>query len=96
VGSEIEGGRGPVLLCYGGSDTARWAIVHAARVLGDGEGIVLTVWESLGSAILRHVASGEGALGRDVKGIAEDSSMSSMRASGSARERRPQRASRSL
>jgi hypothetical protein len=72
VGSEIEGGRGPVLLCYDGSDTARWAIVRAARVLGDGEGIVLTVWESLGSAILRHVPSGEGALGRDVKGIAED------------------------
>lgn len=72
MGSEIEGGRGSVLLCYDGSDTARRAIVCAARVLGDGEGIVLTVWESLGSAILRHVPSGEGAFGRDVKGIAED------------------------
>ena len=72
MGSEIEGGRGPVLLCYDGSDTARRAIVRAARVLGDGEGIVLTVWESLGSAILRHVPSGGGAFGRDVKGIAED------------------------
>jgi hypothetical protein len=39
----IESTRGPVLLCYDGSDAAGRAIEHAARMLG-GEAIVLTVW----------------------------------------------------
>jgi nucleotide-binding universal stress UspA family protein len=72
MGSETEGRRGPVLLCYDGSDAARRAIVRAGRALGGGEGVVLTVWESLGSAILRHVPSEETEFRRDAKGIAED------------------------
>ena len=72
MGLGTEGLRGPVLLCYDGSDAAGRAIARAGRVLGDGEGIVLTVWESLGSAILRRVPSGETEFGRDAKGIAED------------------------
>jgi hypothetical protein len=70
--SADKGQRGPVLLCYDGSDGARWAIEHAGRVLGGAEGVVLTVWESLGSAILRHVPSGETEFGSDARGIAED------------------------
>ena len=72
MGLGTEGLRGPVLLCYDGSDAAGRAIARAGRVLGDGKGIVLTVWESLGSAILRRVPSGETEFGRDAKGIAED------------------------
>jgi nucleotide-binding universal stress UspA family protein len=64
--------RGSVLLCYDGSDTARRAIERTGHLLGGGEALVLTVWESLGSAILRHTPSGTTELGRDVKGIAED------------------------
>ena len=64
--------RGPVLLCYDGSDAARRAIELAGRVLGGGEAIVLTVWESLGSAILRKLPSGATEFGRDARGIAED------------------------
>jgi hypothetical protein len=61
-----------VLLCYDGSEAARRAITCAGRALGSGEAIVLTVWESLGSAILRRLPSGETEFGRDAQGIAED------------------------
>lgn len=40
MGSETEGRRGPVLLCYDGSDAASRAIVRAGRALGGGEGVV--------------------------------------------------------
>ena len=63
---------GPVLLGYDGSDGARGAIAGAGRVLGGREAVVVTVWESLGSAILRNLPSGTTELGRDARGIAED------------------------
>jgi len=72
MGSASEGQRGPVLLCYDGSGAARRAIEHAGRVLGGAEGVVLTVWESLGSPILRHLPSEQTEFGRDARGIAED------------------------
>ncbi len=72
MASGAEGQGGPVLLCYDDSDCSRRAIEHAGRVLGGGQGIVLTVWESLGSAVLRHAPSGTTEFGRDARGIAED------------------------
>ena len=71
MGSTTETDRGPVLLCYDGSDTAKRALERAGPLLG-GEAVVLTVWESLGSAILRNLPSGETEFGREAKGIAED------------------------
>ena len=38
--------RGPVLLCYDGSDNARQAIERAGQLLGGGEAVVLTVWRA--------------------------------------------------
>jgi nucleotide-binding universal stress UspA family protein len=70
--SETGRQRGPVLLCYDGSDTATRGIDRAGLLLGGGDAVVLTVWESLGSAILRHTPSGATELGRDARGIAED------------------------
>jgi nucleotide-binding universal stress UspA family protein len=61
-----------VLLCYDGSDTAAHAIERAGAALYGGPAIVLTVWESLGSAILRKLPSGKTEFGRDAKEIAED------------------------
>jgi hypothetical protein len=63
---------GPVLLCYDGSEPARQAIERASRVLGGGNAVVLTVWESVGSAILRHTPSEATELGREAKEISED------------------------
>ena len=63
---------GPVLFGYDGSDAARGAISSAGRVLGGGEAVVVTVWESVGSAILRNLPQGATELGRDARGIAED------------------------
>jgi hypothetical protein len=63
---------GPVLLGYDGSDAAREAIATAGRALGGREAVVITVWESVGSAILRNLPSGATELGRDARGIAED------------------------
>jgi nucleotide-binding universal stress UspA family protein len=63
---------GPVLLGYDGSDAARGAIATAGRVLGGREAVVVTVWESVGSAILRNLPSGATEHGRDARGIAED------------------------
>ena len=65
-------GLGPLLLGYDGSDGARGAIASAGRVLGGREAVVVTVWESVGSAILRNLPSGATELGRDARGIAED------------------------
>lgn len=70
-GNDVGGGHAATL-CYDGSDAARRAIERAGRVLGGGEAIVLTVWESLGSAILRKLPSGATEFGRDARGIAED------------------------
>jgi hypothetical protein len=64
--------RGLVLLCYDGSDNARRAIERAGQLLGGGEAVVLTVCESLGSAILRRLQSARTELGREARGIAED------------------------
>jgi nucleotide-binding universal stress UspA family protein len=48
---------GPILLCYDASEGARWAIERAAAALPQGQAAVaLTVWESLGSPVLRHPA----------------------------------------
>jgi nucleotide-binding universal stress UspA family protein len=72
LGPGNEGQRGTVLLCYDGSDAAGRAIERAGQILGGGEAIVLTVWESVGSAILRHAPSGASELARDARGVAED------------------------
>ena len=61
-----------VLLCFDGSDSARQAIEHAGKVLGGRSAIVLTVWESVGSAILRHTFSGESELGREAREVSEE------------------------
>ena len=63
---------GPVLVGYDGSDGARGAIASAGRLLGGREAVVLTVWESVGSALLRNLPSDASELGRDARGIAED------------------------
>lgn len=63
---------GPALLCYDGSDPARRAIEHAGRLLGGGPAVVLTVWESIGSAVLRHGAPLPGAVGRESRALAEE------------------------
>jgi hypothetical protein len=42
------------------------------QLLGGGEAIVLTVWESLGSAILRNLPAGATEFGSEARGIAED------------------------
>ncbi len=62
----------PVLLCYDGSDSAGHAIERAGAALCGGPAIVLTVWESLGSAILRKLPSGKTEFGRDAKEVVED------------------------
>ena len=59
--------RGPVLLCYDGSDAATRAIERAGQPLGGGEPIVLTAGESLGSAILRNLPSGATEFGSEAK-----------------------------
>ena len=64
------GGGGPALLCYDGSDHARRAIERAGTVLGGGPAKVVTVWESVGSAVLRHRP--RTALGRELKEISAD------------------------
>ena len=47
------------LLCFDGSANARHAIERAGGLLGGGPALVLCVWESLGSAILRHSLPGQ-------------------------------------
>jgi hypothetical protein len=72
MSTEREGQSGPVLLCYDGSESARQAIERAGRLLGGGNAVVLTVWESVGSAILRHTRSEATELGREAREISED------------------------
>lgn len=62
----------PILLCYDGSDFARHAIREGAAVLGGGPAVVVTVWESMGSALLRHPVPGRTELGRELREISED------------------------
>ena len=60
------------LLCYDGSDSARRAIERAGVVLMGGPATVLTVWESLGSALLRHRPFAGTELGRDFEQMSAD------------------------
>jgi nucleotide-binding universal stress UspA family protein len=64
--------RRPTILCYDGSDFARRAIEQAAAVLGGGPAVVVTIFESVGSALLRHTPFAETELGRQFKEISED------------------------
>jgi nucleotide-binding universal stress UspA family protein len=62
-----------VLLCYDGSELARRALEGSAAVVADRDATVLTVWESMGSALLRHPFPQHGAsIGRDLKEISEE------------------------
>jgi nucleotide-binding universal stress UspA family protein len=67
-----EGGRRPALLCYDGSAPARDAVARAGEVLAGGPAIALTVWESVGSAVLRHPLPGLTELGREVRELSTD------------------------
>jgi nucleotide-binding universal stress UspA family protein len=60
------------VLCYDSSEFAKQAIEQSAQVLGGGPAIVLTVFESAGSALLRHPPSEGTELGRQFKEIAHD------------------------
>ncbi len=64
--------RRPALLCYDGSDFAGRAIRQSAAIVAGGPAIVLTVYESLGSALLRYAPSDATELGRQFKEISED------------------------
>jgi nucleotide-binding universal stress UspA family protein len=64
--------RRPSVLCYDGSDFAQRAVRQSASILGGGPAIVLTIYESLGSALLRHGPSETTELGRQFKEISED------------------------
>jgi nucleotide-binding universal stress UspA family protein len=61
-----------MLLCYDGSDLARHAIRQSASMLGGGPAIAATIYESLGSALLRNAPSETTELGRQFKEISED------------------------
>jgi nucleotide-binding universal stress UspA family protein len=63
---------GPVLLCYDGSEPAKRAVAQAAAVTGGGAALVLCVWESLGSVVLRHRLPGSSEIGRELAEISTD------------------------
>lgn len=65
-------GETPALLCYDGSDVARSAIEHAGALFVGGVAVVLTVWESLGSAVLRYGPRPRGTLSTDLREISEE------------------------
>lgn len=68
-----RGEDGPVLICYDGSDGARDAVAQeAGAVLRGGAATVLTVWESLGSAVLAHPPPGASGIAREARAISED------------------------
>jgi len=67
-----ERARGPAILCYDGSEGARRALRESSRLLGGGPAVVLTVWESLSSALLRPKPLESTELGRELKEISED------------------------
>jgi nucleotide-binding universal stress UspA family protein len=62
----------PAVLCYDGSDPARRALEHAGAVLDGGPAVVLTVWESVASGVLRHGLPLPGEMGRETSTIAKD------------------------
>ncbi len=61
----------PTLLCYDGSDLARPMIEQSAAVLGGRRALVGTVFESMGSSLLRHAPSERTQLGREFNEISE-------------------------
>ena len=69
---EQDVGRSSILLCYDGSDFARRAIEDSAVVLGGGPAVVLTIFESIASALLRQRQSEKTEMGREFKQIAEE------------------------
>lgn len=69
---DSDDGGSPILLCYDGSDSAKRSIDFGGALLRGGLAIVLTVWESLGSSLLRHPARARTELGRDFKEISDD------------------------
>jgi nucleotide-binding universal stress UspA family protein len=62
----------PALLCYDGSEPARRAIEQAGAMLGSGTAVVLTVWESFGSALLRFPLPRSTTFGEEVAEAAEE------------------------
>ncbi|HYP47091.1 MAG TPA: universal stress protein [Thermoleophilaceae bacterium] len=68
----MTGPQRPVLLCYDGSDSAKRAVARAGEVLGGGGAVVLCVWESLGSLVLRHRPPGLTEVGRELREISTD------------------------
>ena len=72
LGDAVARQRRPALLCYDGSDAAKRAIEHAAALLVGGPAIVLTVWESVGSLLLRHPFPAATELGRQVREVSEE------------------------
>lgn len=60
------------VLCYDGSEHAKRAIEQSAHILGGGPAVVVTIFESAGSLLLRHAPSERTELGRQFKEIAED------------------------
>ena len=63
---------GPVLLCYDGSDLGRAMIEQSVAVLGGAPALVVTVFESMGSSLLRHAPSATTQLGREFTDISEE------------------------
>jgi nucleotide-binding universal stress UspA family protein len=63
---------GPVLICYDASEGARHAVIRAGEVLGGGAATVLTVWESVGSAVLAHPPPGAGRIAKEAREISEE------------------------
>jgi nucleotide-binding universal stress UspA family protein len=60
----------PAVLCYDGSEPARRAIERAGALVGGGPAVVVTIWESVGSVVLRrHPRT---ALGRELKEISAE------------------------
>jgi nucleotide-binding universal stress UspA family protein len=57
-----------VLFCYDASEGARKAIEQVAGLLGPAPAVVLSVWESVGSFVLRHNPRGSFAITEDVVG----------------------------
>ena len=64
--------RRPSVLCYDGSDFAQRAIRQSASILGGGPAIVVKIYESIGSALLRHAPSETTELGRQFREISEE------------------------